>query len=95
MKNHGIDISDQRARQFQATDFASFDYIFAMDKQNYTNILALANSKEEEQKVRMIMNVLESQTDTDVPDPYYGGEAGFTNVYYMLKEASEAFAKSL
>jgi protein-tyrosine phosphatase len=95
MRRHGIDISRQRARQFRVSDFDEFDYIFAMDKSNYQNILALASNDEERNKVKLFMNVVEPATDTDVPDPYYGGDSGFTHVYHMLVEASEAFVKQL
>lgn len=95
MRRNGIDISNQRARQFNVADFDSFDYIFAMDKSNYQNIIELAQSHDDKQKVSMIMHEVDSSTDIDVPDPYYGGDAGFNKVYHMLVEASEAFARRI
>lgn len=95
MRKNGIDISYQRARQFKVSDFAEFDYIFAMDKNNYYNILALASNDEERSKVEMFMNIAEPGADQDVPDPYYGGKEGFTRVYNMLTEATEAFLTKL
>ena len=46
-KKYGLDISKQNARQFKTIDFDRFDYIFAMDQSNYSNIIALARELEE------------------------------------------------
>lgn len=87
-REHGIDISNQHSRQFRGWDFESFDVIYAMDLQNYRDILSMANSEEERAKVRMIMNELEPGEDINVPDPYFG-EFGFENVFTMLDNACE------
>lgn len=91
-KKHGIDISYQRARKFSSKDFAKFDKIYAMDDMNYKNILSLAKNKEEAKKVKMILNETHPQQNLSVPDPYYGGDQGFENVYQMLDEACEIIA---
>jgi low molecular weight protein-tyrosine phosphatase len=85
---YGIDISHQRARQFNAADLQEFDIIFAMDSTNYQDILRMANSPEEEQKVEMIMNRLQPGFNQNVPDPYYDSD-GFDLVFRMLDEACE------
>ncbi len=85
-KQHNIDISQQRSRQFRAWDLESFDLIYAMDSMNYTDILIHANSDEEKAKIKLIMNELEPGMNMQVPDPYYG-EHGFENVYEMLDKA--------
>lgn len=85
---NGIDISDLRARQFVREDFESFDIIYAMDKSNYRNILSLARSDSDQQKVKLILNEIEAG-DQEVPDPYYGGEEGFQHVFDLLDEAVE------
>lgn len=95
MREQGIDISDLRARPFHHTDFQEFDYIFAMDKSNYEDILSLARFDEERQKVRMIMNLVEGNQDVSVPDPYYGGPMQFQRVYDMLDEATDVFLFTL
>lgn len=94
-QKHGIDIADQRSRQFQFTDFDTFDYIFVMDKSNYNNIIALARTAEDKHKVSLIMEQIEQDSNTEVPDPYYGGDHGFENVYQMLDEACNAFVKRM
>ena len=94
-KKYGIDISIQRARQFSVKDFDEFDYIYVMDNSNYKNVIALAQNREAKSKVKMIMNELFEDDNVDVPDPYYGGENGFENVYLMLNEVCTEIAKKL
>ncbi len=94
-KKYGIDISIQRARQFSVKDFDEFDYIYVMDNSNYKNVIALAQNREAKSKVKMIMNELFEDENVDVPDPYYGGENGFENVYLMLNEVCTEIAKKL
>jgi protein-tyrosine phosphatase len=88
-KKFGIDLEELRARQFSVTDFDAFDLIYAMDKSNYSNILSLARNERDKQKVFLILNELHPGKDLEVPDPYYGGEMGFIEVYKMLDEATE------
>lgn len=88
-RKYHIDLTDQRARKFTVSDFDNFDYIYAMDQSNYHNILSLARNKEDESKVKLILNESYPKEDREVPDPYYGGDQGFENVYAMLDEACE------
>jgi|TARA_B110000285_G_C14849225_1_gene479125 protein-tyrosine phosphatase len=88
-KKHGIDISQQQARQFSVSDFEDFDLIYAMDGSNLSDIIALANTKEDIEKVKLILNETSPNTDNPVPDPYYGEDDGFENVYQLLNEACE------
>lgn len=83
----GIDISQQRARQFKALDFSNFDLILAMDTANYNDILKLAKTDSDKKKVHMIMNFAFPEENRPVPDPYYDG--GFDGVYDMLMIASQ------
>ena len=93
--SYGIDLTDQRAREFKANDFREFDIIYAMDTENYNNILNLAKNEAEEQKVKLILNEIEPNSNSSVPDPYYGGDEGFENVYKMLDEACEKIVNKL
>ena len=93
-REHGLDISQQRARQFTPEDFDSFDHIFVMDKENLANVLALAPSEEAAAKTRLFLSVLKKDIQ-EVPDPYYGGKEGFQYVYDLVREASEAIALKL
>ena len=72
-KQYGIDISNQHARKFTEKDFVNFDVIYAMDKSNYQNIISLASSDEDVEKVKMILNESQPDKNYSVPDPYYGG----------------------
>tara|TARA_R110002096_G_scaffold32188_1_gene93765 strand:+ start:2553 stop:3005 length:453 start_codon:yes stop_codon:yes gene_type:complete len=94
-KKYGIDITNQKARKFTVKDFDAFDVIYAMDKSNYQNILMLARNSEDEKKVQLILNVIDADKNASVPDPYYGGNQGFENVYKMLDEACEVIANKL
>ena len=92
---HGIDITQQRSRKFVKNDFQAFDYIFAMDQSNYSNILNLAETSEDREKVQLILNQISPNSNLEVPDPYYGGDQGFENVYQMLEEACSIFAEKI
>jgi len=94
-KQNGIDITNQQARQIVAQDLDTFDYIYAMDEVNYRNILALTTTNQQRQKVKMIMNELLPNENISVPDPYYGGQDGFTNVFKMLNEACNEIIKKI
>ncbi len=93
-KKHGIDISNQKARKFDIKDFIEFDIIYAMDKENYQNICSLAKNNTELQKVKMILDKVKPSQNLSVPDPYYGGDDGFQNVYQLLDEACEKISKN-
>jgi protein-tyrosine phosphatase len=94
-KKNGLDISYQRGRQFSRTDFDTFDYIYVMDNSNYDNVIALAETKEQKEKVILIMNELYPSQNKDVPDPYFGMHNGFDIVYAMLDEACDVIAQKL
>ena len=94
-KNRGLDITNQRARQFKKSDFDTFDYIFVMDNSNYKDVLALAPNDVAKSKVKLILNEIFPGENVDVPDPYYGGQDGFENVFDMLDQACEEIARKL
>lgn len=89
LRKHGIDISKERAQKFNYKHFEEYDKIFAMDESNYADLLLLAKTEQDKSKVDMIMNVVEEGKNIPVPDPYYGGDEGFAQVYRMLKSAAE------
>lgn len=94
-RKHQIDISGLRGRQFRLEDFRDFDFILAMDQSNLKNILALASTPEEEAKVSLILDQIYPGEEREVPDPYYGGDGGFENVYQMLDRATAVIAEKL
>ncbi len=95
MKRHGQSIEDLKARQFEVDDFDKFDMIYAMDSSNYNNILSKARSSEDEKKVAMILNESQANKNMEVPDPYFGGDAGFDHVYALLDAACDAILKKV
>ncbi len=88
-KHHGLSIDHLRARQFVTSDFDEFDLIYAMDSSNFNNILKLARNDEDRSKIMMILNEITPGLNKAVPDPYYGGDEGFEDVYKMLDEATD------
>nr|WP_315255610.1 low molecular weight protein-tyrosine-phosphatase [uncultured Flavobacterium sp.] len=94
-KKNGLDICNQKGRQFQKTDFDAFDYIFVMDNSNYNDIIHLAQNETQKEKVQLILNSIFPDENVDVPDPYYGVANGFDMVYEMLDEACDVIAQRL
>ncbi len=80
----GVDISQQRARQFEPADFARFDQILVMDEQNLKNVLALAETELDKQKVQLLLG------NQAVPDPYFG-DALFEPVYQLIEEVCKQY----
>jgi len=94
-KEHHIDITQQRGRQFQVSDFDRFDLIYVMDNSNYEDVLSLARNEEDKKKVYLILNEVLTGENCDVPDPYMGGIEGFERVYDMLDQACDKIAEKL
>jgi protein-tyrosine phosphatase len=94
-QKNGLDISNQKARQFTSRDFDDFDYIYVMDNSNYDDVIELAKKEEHKQKVQLILDYLFPGDNVDVPDPYYGLQNGFDMVYEMLDETCNILAKKL
>ena len=94
-RKNGIDITDQRCRQFKVGDFDKFDIIYVMDNSNYNDVIRLARTEEDKEKVHLILDQIFPGENVDVPDPYYGGDHGFENVYTMLDEACDLIVKKL
>jgi len=92
---NGIDLTDQRARQFSEKDFDDFDKIYAMDTNNYSNIISLGRNQSDRDKVDVILNELTPKSYDSVPDPYYGAGDGFQIVYNMLDNACDAIVGKL
>lgn len=94
-KYHGVDLTDQRCRKFSVLDFDNFDIIYAMDMSNYKDVAAMARTQEEKHKVRLILKELGDSDYVEVPDPYYGGDNGFENVFQMLDKTCDVIANKL
>ncbi|MGR3983885.1 MAG: low molecular weight phosphotyrosine protein phosphatase [Gammaproteobacteria bacterium] len=85
----GIDISGLRARRASAADMAAFDHILAMDRANHADLLRLAGAPHRH-KVRLLMEYCPRRELDEVPDPYYGGDAGFDRALDLIEVAADA-----
>ena len=86
-KRRGYDMSAQRARQVVREDFERFDLILAMDLENLADLRRQAPAQAHG-KIRLFVDFIESGEVDEVPDPYYGGEAGFEQVLDLVEQAS-------
>jgi len=90
----GVDLGDIRARRVSEDDYAQFDLILAMDETN----LAVLNERAIEDarsSVHLFLEFSESSRETEVPDPYYGGTAGFERVLDIVEEAAEGLLRHI
>jgi low molecular weight protein-tyrosine phosphatase len=94
-QQNNLDITDQRGKQFSTYDFEIYDHIFVMDTSNYKDVLKLATTPEDKEKVALILDEIYPGEKRDVPDPYHGGDEGFVNVYEMLDRACTEIAKRI
>jgi protein-tyrosine phosphatase len=94
VKKRGLDMSHLVARQVTINDLKSFDYIVAMDTDNFENLLALAPSSHKD-KVSLLLSHAVGLPDVDVPDPYYGGDRGFDLVYDLVEKGVVGLLSSI
>ena len=90
----GFDLSDQQARRAVADDFLVFDYVVAMDQDNYHALYAICPEGMED-KIHLLMDYAPSFRTREVPDPYYGGPSGFEQVFDMVEEAAAGLLQAL
>jgi protein-tyrosine phosphatase len=91
---HGIDISGLRARQVAAEDFARFDLILAMDKENLRELQAM-QPRNSRASVKLFLEYAPEVVLREVPDPYYGDAAAFEKVIDLTKAASRGLLAAL
>jgi protein-tyrosine phosphatase len=84
----GVTLTHIRARRVSGEDFETFDYIFAMDKDNLGELLERA-PEEHRPKVRLFLDFTGTGPAAEVPDPYYGGASGFELVLDLVEQASQ------
>ena len=79
---------DSYGRKAVSNDFAEFDYILAMDRNNFHDMKVLSgSSKPGAAKLLLMRDFDDNGRGLDVPDPYYGGEDGFTFVFELLNRS--------
>ena len=95
-KKYDIDLT-HRARQLHREDFDKFDYIIAMDKSNYQNILDLKRrvNNAAETNIMLMRSFDSEKSGLEVPDPYYGSLDDFEEVYNILYRSNKSFIEFL
>lgn len=93
-KDRGVSLSDLRARKVVFGDYDDFDYLLAMDSDNF-DILMSACPPDSQSKVKLFLDYAPHLEASEVPDPYYGGQYGFERVLDMVEEASAGFLQTL
>lgn len=86
---------DSISRQLQKKDLAEFDYIVAMDGQNYRDILLMDREAQLKGRLVMMTEFSEQYAGKDVPDPYYGGSSGFELVLDMVEESAKGLLRKI
>ena len=92
-QRRGYSLTEIRARRVLDMDFERFDYIIAMDRDNVERLVEQADV-EHHDKVRLFLDFANAQED-EVPDPYYGGAAGFERVLDLVEDASRGLLEML
>jgi protein-tyrosine phosphatase len=90
---NGVDISNQRSRKFMANDFHHFDKIYAMADDVMDDMRRIAKNNFIETKAELLLNELYPGKNKNVPDPWYGPEPGYHEVYQLIEAACDAIIK--
>ncbi|MCW8956820.1 MAG: low molecular weight phosphotyrosine protein phosphatase, partial [Gammaproteobacteria bacterium] len=85
--NRNIDLSSQRARKVHSGDFEQFDYVLAMDNDNYAELQYISDTSQQA-KLSLFLDFATNPDTREVPDPYYGGELGFEHVLDLVEAAA-------
>lgn len=91
---NGIDISCQMAQQFTVSDFKQYDRIYAMAKDVLQDIQKMAGKNMDMNKTKLFLDELYPGKNKDVPDPWYGGEDGYHEVYEMIDKTCDAIIQN-
>lgn len=89
-KLNGIDICNQRARRFVKEDFNRYDMIYAMADDVLDEIWRIAKDNYDPSKIDLFLNKLHPGENRSVPDPWYGPEPGYHDVYRLIDEACDS-----
>ena len=90
----GIDLGGLRGRQATAEDFHEFDYVIAMDRENYATLQSRCPPTLH-YKIRLFMEFAPQYEQDEVPDPYFGGIAGFDRVLDMIEDAATGLLREI
>ncbi len=90
----GVDLGALRARQVGIADLEEFDYVLAMDEDNYLE-LKMQCPPEHLPKLHLFLDFAEGVEIREVPDPYYGGPSGFELVLDLVENAARGLLSDL
>ena len=90
----GYDLSSQRARKVIESDFRKFNYILAMDRQNYEDLSVMA-PPDTTSKIKLFLTFVPNIDKTEIPDPYYGGQKGFDHIIDLIEAASYGLLRDI
>jgi len=90
---NGIDISGQVSRKFTPADFEKYDLIYVMADDVLQEIRRMSGDKFQEKKIKFFLEELQPGEKADVPDPWYGDEDGYIDVYKLIDETCDAIVK--
>jgi len=93
-RERGYDLGHLRARRVEGSDFEDFDYVLAMDDDNY-RLLEAQCPGEHRQKLQMFLDYARNFSEREVPDPYYGGERGFQHVLDLVEDAAAGLIEDI
>ncbi|MBI4755124.1 MAG: low molecular weight phosphotyrosine protein phosphatase [Betaproteobacteria bacterium] len=93
-RRRGFELSDLRARQVEDADFERFDLILAMDRDNLAYLMERC-PRTHRHRVRLFMGYASHRGREEVPDPYYGGAAGFETVLDLVEDAARGLVENL
>lgn len=93
-RQRGVDLSDLRARALDEADFAAFDLVLVMDDANFRAVMARCPA-EWRSRVRRLLDAAPHTGRREVPDPYYGGAAGFDEVLDLVEAACDGLLNEL
>ena len=93
-RQNGVDISGQCSRKFLAEDFECFDKIYAMANDVASDIRNISGQKYNGQKMDLFLNELQPGKNHDVPDPWYGDEDGYHDVYALIEKTCDAILEN-
>ena len=94
-KSYGVDISAQKCRQFKASDMDYFDKIYCMDTDNYNEVKRISGSMWDPTKTALLLDSLYPGSNKSVPDPWYGEEPGYHDVYHLIERACDSILKEV
>lgn len=93
-RRRGYELSGQRARQLTTQDFDAFDLVLVMDSANEIAVRRIS-SPAQQQRMKRLTDYCQRFSDTEVPDPYYGGERGFEHVLDLVEDACQNLLQSI